>query len=146
MAESKSLRVDRASIVRDRKDRKRKQGEADLAETLNPATKRSIFGPDERSTLAATERPPLPQTATGMLNLEASTERDLGAKKTKEVLAQELEARELPVVRGARDRKPTASFTDLCTQLKDYHRGATIIPRLVIDYSSAPGGTKPAWK
>jgi len=141
--ESKSLRVDRSSIVRDREDRKRKQEEADLAATLDSTTKRAVYGPAERSMLAATERPPLPQTATDQLNLEAKTERDFGAKKVKEVLAQELEARGLPVTRSARDRKPTASWADLCAELKTYHRGATIVPRMVVDHEPGPGGAKP---
>ena len=116
-----------------------------MAATLDPTTKRAVYGPAERSMLAATERPPLPQTATDQLNLEAKTEREFGAKKIKEVLAQELEARGLPVTRSARDRKPTASWADLCAELKSYHRGATIVPRMVVDHEPGPGGAKPVY-
>ncbi len=86
----------------------------------------------------------MPQGCNGMLNLDAKTEREFGAKRVKEVLAREPEARSVVVARGKRDKKPSWTMDGLVAKPKDCHGGAAIITRKVADYET--GTIAVPWK
>jgi hypothetical protein len=99
-------------------------------------TKRAVLDDDSLDFLAAAVRPSVPQTASGMLNLDASGSIFFGAPFVKETVAQELEARGLSPKRNKKDFKPSESLASLLDQLRSYEEGASIIKRKVVDYDS----------
>jgi hypothetical protein len=151
--------ISREAMVRDRKELKRgRQGEAleDVMTGLNTRphvskkvpmigkTKRVVFDDIARGQLAACSRPEVPQTASAMLNLDGNG-KAFGAPKTKETVAQELEARGIAVKRAKKNpQAPSENMGDMIEKLKEHEGGKTVVKRLVADYEAAT--TTPRWQ
>ena len=126
----------RDAIAKERDDRKR-----DVAATAKSAAaeqtsgKRTKFGPDERAIHAAAAHAPVPATASGYLNLDATSKEGFGADYTKKVMASELDAVEVAYKKNGKG-EPTESMDVLKDHLRRYHNGASRVPRNVRDHSS----------
>jgi len=125
----------RAAVVADRDALKRKQGETSLATTMSGTGKRQVFDAEARAEKTAKQRPPVPPSSSGNLYLDGKNDFEFGAKRQKEVVAQELEARGIEVLRNPTDGKPKAKLETLIEQLREEVGGAEV-PRLVIAHDS----------
>jgi len=85
----------------------------------------------------------VPQSCYRTLNLDGASAAAFGAKREKEVVARELEARGVAVKR-AKGGKPTDTLVALIARLKACDGGVSTIRRRVDDYESVHHA--PAWK
>ena len=105
---------------------------------MSGAGKRKVFDAKARAAKTAKQRPPVPPSSTGNLNLDGKNDFEFGAKRQKEVVAQELVARGIEVLRNPTDGKPKAKLETLIEQLREEVGGA-MVPRLVFaDSKTAP--------
>ena len=135
----------RDAIAKERDDRKRDKAAAESAAAKEHPGKRAKFGEDELAIHAADSHAPVPASASGVLDLDATKAGDFGAIYQKKPIAMELDARKVTYKRN-KDGKPTESMDILKGRLRDHHGGASKVPRLVRDYitgeSAAPWNTK----
>ena len=89
----------------------------------------AAWGAADRATLVPSCKPHVPQSATGILNLDGSGKTEQGARLTKEFVAVQLEARGSTVSRD-KHGAPKPKRDDLLKQLKEREGGKSTVPWL----------------